>query len=80
LLTENNQSKILFLLHIGIWTSRPLTNFETLIKGSTVCRANELDTAKKRHHKSTEKEVEEFCYEYFENDTGLENFVLAKTY
>ncbi len=35
-------------------------------------------TAEEKYHKSTEKELDEFCDDYFENDTEMEKYCKDK--
>jgi len=41
-------------------------------------QTDKLMTAQERYYKSTEKELDEFCDEYFENDTEIKNYCIAK--
>jgi hypothetical protein len=48
-------------------------DFESFIEQS-----EKIMTAEERYYKSTEKEFDEFCDDYFENDTEFENYCKAK--
>ncbi|OAD91349.1 hypothetical protein A7A78_12380 [Aequorivita soesokkakensis] len=41
-------------------------------------QTDKLMTAQERYYKSTEKELDEFCDKYFENDTEIENYCRDK--
>ena len=47
--------------------------FETFIE-----QTDKLMTAQERYYKSTEKELDEFCDDYFENDTEIEKYCQEK--
>ncbi|HKJ81909.1 MAG TPA: hypothetical protein VJ954_07790 [Ignavibacteriaceae bacterium] len=41
-------------------------------------QTEKLMTAEERYFKSTEKELDEFCDDYFENDTEVEIYCIEK--
>ena len=41
-------------------------------------QTEKLMTAEEKYHKSTEKELDEFCDDYFDNDTKMEKYCKDK--